>query len=88
MNEDLNGDIAKLRADISMIDSTIATRTNPLMQQKVRLQKMLAMKEKQAQDEAKKNPQQQQQQPGQQQMAAQGTQMSTPGSAGASTPGQ
>ena len=82
LDEDLDGDIAKLMADISMIDSTLATRNNPLMQQRMRLQKMLALKQKQKEAETKNAPTTE---PGQQQQ--QGNQTSTPGSTGASTPG-
>lgn len=88
IDEELEDEVSKLMADISMLDATIATRTNPLMQQKQRLQKMLAVKQKQLihQNKAKEA------QPGNDEMQAQqgprGNQAMTPGSTGASTPGQ
>jgi hypothetical protein len=81
LDEDLDSDIAKLMADISMIDSTIATRNNPLIQQRMRLQKMLAIKQKQKQAEEKKAPQEPTTQ------GPQAGQTTTPGSTGAATPG-
>lgn len=81
LDEDLDGDIAKLQADLSMIDTTIANRTNPLLQQKLRIQKMLALKQKQKQAEVKKEPAQ----PEAQQQ--QGSEATTPGSATPGTPG-
>lgn len=84
LDEDVNSDISKLQADISMLDTEITKRTQPLMLQKQRLQKLLAVKQRQQQAETKKqgapnNDQQQQQQ---------SNQTTTPGSTGASTPGQ
>lgn len=84
LDEDLGGDITKLQADISMLDTEISKRTQPLMLQKQRLQRLLAVKQKQQQAEVKKQgPTNDQQQPQQQ-----SSQATTPGSAGAATPGQ
>lgn len=85
LDEDVNSDISKLQADISMLDTEITKRTQPLLLQKQRLQKLLAVKQRQQQAETKKqgtpnNDQQQQQQ--------QSNQTTTPGSTGASTPGR
>lgn len=82
LDEDLGGDITKLQADISMLDTEISKRTQPLMLQKQRLQKLLAVKQKQQQSELKK------QGPEKDQQQQQSSQATTPGSAGAATPGQ
>lgn len=47
LDEDLSSDITKLQGDISTIDTQITQRTNNLVQQKQRLQKMLAVKQQQ-----------------------------------------
>lgn len=74
-------DIAKLQADISMVDTAIAQRTTPLTQRKIQLQKLLMQKQKQQQAEAQRNPSTDQQQ------GQPITTTTTPGSAGAATPG-
>lgn len=83
MNEDTQQDVNKLMSDISLIDTQINQRTQPLLQRKAQLQKMLAIKQKMAQGEAKKN--------GGTEMQAQNGQQSnqttTPGSTGSATPG-
>lgn len=84
IEEDLGGDITKLQADISMLDTEISKRTQPLMLQKQRLQKMLAIKQKQQQTELKR----QGATPEAGENAQQGNQTTTPGSTGAATPGQ
>ena len=81
IEEDLGGDISKLQADISMLDTEITKRTQPLLLKKAQLQKMLAVKQKQHQVDDKttdKNTDGQQS----------GSQTTTPGSSGAATPGQ
>jgi hypothetical protein len=86
--EDAQQDIAKLMSDISMIDTQINQRTTPLLARKNALQKMLALKQRHAQAEAK-------------QAGANGTspmqagqtgqppagQTTTPGGTGSATPG-
>ena len=47
LDEDLSSDITKLQGHISTIDTQITQRTNNLVQQKQRLQKMLAVKQQQ-----------------------------------------
>ena len=85
INEDTQQDIAKLMSDISMIDTQIAQRTTPLNARKVALQKMLALKQRQAQAEEKQNGgKMTTDQEGQ---APQGNQTTTPGSSGAANPG-
>jgi len=86
VEQDLGGDIAKLQADLSMIDTEMAKRTQPLLQKKVQLQKQLAVKQKQQQADLKRNGGD----PDQQMDANQqtGSRATTPGSSGASTPGQ
>lgn len=76
--EDGEQDIARIMAEISAIDVQLAQRTAPLIARKTQLSKQLIMKQKQAGQQA-------QQQPGQPMQA--GTTTTTPGSAGASTPG-
>lgn len=85
LDEDLSSDVMKLQADLSMIDTLIQTRTNPLLQQKIRLQKMLAIKQKQQQAEEKSSPTKPEAQQQQQQQT--GSQTTTPGSTGASMAG-
>lgn len=88
LDEDLQQDIDKLMADISMVDTQISQRTQPLLARKNQMMKMLAIKQRQKQVEDKRNAQsgsdasQTQGQPG-----AQSNQMVTPGSSGSSTPG-
>jgi ribosome-binding ATPase YchF (GTP1/OBG family) len=85
--EDTQQDIAKIQSDISMIDAQIVQRTTPLNARKMALQKMLALKQKQAQaEQAKQGPQSTMQAQDQQGQTA-GNQTTTPGSSGAATPG-
>lgn len=83
LDEDVNSDISKLQADISMLDTEITKRTQPLLLQKQRLQKLLAVKQRQQQAETKK-----QGTPNNDQQQQQSNQTTTPGSTGASTPGR
>lgn len=80
--EDTQQDIAKIQSDISMIDAQIVQRTTPLNARKMALQKMLALKQKQAKQQPSSTMQAQDQQ-GQ----TAGNQTTTPGSSGAATPG-
>ena len=82
MSEDASTDADEMRGDIAMIDATVAARSKPLIQKKLLLMKQLAIKEKQAQSEAKKTPQGEEGE-----MAASQVQAKTPGSSGAGTPG-
>lgn len=85
--EDAQQDIAKLMSDISMIDTQINQRTGPLVARKTALQKMLALKQRQAQAEAK----QAEKDPNAMQAGQTGQppagQTTTPGSTGSATPG-
>ena len=83
IGEGLEDDVAKLRADISMLDAQIVQRTKGLQDQKNRLQKMLAVKEKQLMTQTNR---QQAKPEDQAQMSAQ-TQTQTPGGTGEATPG-
>jgi len=85
--EDTAADVQNLQAQISALDARIAQQNKPLLARKQQLQTMLAQKQEQLQAEQKKagtqaNPQAQQ---GQQMQA--NNQTTTPGSAGAATPG-
>lgn len=83
--EDVQQDIAKITSDIAMIDTQINQRTQPLLTRKAALQKMLALKQKQAQADATKDGAPQ---PGQTQNPMQASnQTKTPGAAQTQTPG-
>ena len=84
--EDTQADIAKLMSDISVIDTTISQRTAPLAANRTRLQKLLMMKQKQAETEAKRSGNKSNdQQP--MQATQQATGGTSPGSGGGGTPG-
>lgn len=85
--EDTQQDIAKIQSDISMIDAQIAQRTTPLNARKIALQKMLALKQRQAQAEEKQKGTSTMQSDQQQGQAAPGNQTTTPGGSGSATPG-
>lgn len=85
MEEDVNADIAKISSDIALCDTQINQRIAPLQQRKMQLQKMLAVKQKQAQADANKPGAQQ---PNQQQQPMQASnQTRTPGASDSATPG-
>lgn len=81
VNEDVSQELERLQADIAAIDAQIAQRTQPLVNRKAQLQKMLAVKQKQADATAQRQPQ------GQQGQQPQSNAASSPGSSGAGTPG-
>lgn len=82
IDEDVQQDVNKLMADISMLDTQIAQRTQPLVTRKLQLQKMLAIKQKQAQAQQKRDGNEEQTK----EMSAR-TQTTTPGGSGTATPG-
>ena len=84
VNEDIQPEIDKLRADLAMVDASIEQRTRPLLQRKEQINKMLAIKLKQQQAELARAPTADQQRSP---APTQGSQVSTPGSSGAATPG-
>ena len=90
VNEDAASDVVQLQTKIGAIDAMINQRTQPLLQQKTQLQKMLAIKQKQQQDEVKRagntaTPQQPVN--GAQQPAMTANRTTTPGGSGSGTPG-
>lgn len=85
MTEDTTQDVNKLMSDISLIDTQINQRTQPLLARKTQLQKMLAIKQKMQQAEQKKNGDMQAQN-GQPQ-AQPSNQTTTPGGTSSATPG-
>lgn len=76
VSEDTDSDVAQMQGDIAMLDTEIAKRSQPLVQQKGRLTKMLTIKLKQKEVEDQKKGK-----------TEAGSQTTTPGSAGAQTPG-
>jgi hypothetical protein len=58
LTENATADVAKLQADIATLDAAIQQKTAPLVQQRMRLQKMLVVKQKQKQAEDAKVKQQ------------------------------
>lgn len=56
LSEDAAQEVSKLSSDLAMIDAQIAQRTQPLIARKNQIQKQLAVKRKQADVEAKRNP--------------------------------
>lgn len=88
VEEDVNQDIATIMSKISLLDTQINSRTQPLLAQKATLQKALAIKQKEAQAQSAQNPQQGQQNgqtPGQPMQAS--NQTTTPGGTRTQTPG-
>ena len=85
--EDVQADIAKLTTDISMIDAQINQRTTPLLQRKMQLQKMLALKQKQAQVDVVKDPAAPNGQQPQAGATPPSNQTTTPGGSRSATPG-
>lgn len=74
VTEDVNQEIARITAEIALVDNQINQRTQPLLQRKAQLQKLLATKQSQQQTNdgaAQRNK----------------PQTITPGSTGAQTPG-
>lgn len=70
VNEDASADVSKIQADIAAIDAAINQKTGPLLQQRQRLQKMLVVKQKQAEAENMRVQQQQQKQQQQEKQSA------------------
>jgi hypothetical protein len=85
MTEDTQQDVNKLMSDISLIDTQVNQRTQPLLLRKAQLQKLLAIKQKMAQAEEKKNGGMQA--PNGQQQGQPSNQTTTPGGTGSATPG-
>lgn len=85
VNEDAAADVMKLQAEIGAVDAQLNQRTQPLMQRKQQLQKLLMIKQKQQQAEQAKagntatDPNAQQ--------AQAGNATTTPGGTGSGTPG-
>lgn len=84
MNEDAASNVAQLQRQITDIDTQINQRTKPLVDQKMRKQAMLAVAQKQLDDQLQQDQTQQSENPNQQ---TQQTTTTTPGSTGQSTPG-
>jgi hypothetical protein len=84
VQEDAQQDVNKLMADISLIDTQINQRTAPLITRKAQLQKLLALKQKQAQAQQAQDAKTSQDPSGEMQS---GTRTTTPGGTGSSTPG-
>lgn len=87
VNEDIDQEVQKLQSDISMIDASIQARTAPLIQRKNQLQKLLAIKTKQQQEEQKKTANSNGNNAQTPQAGTPGSMTATPGSSGAQTPG-
>lgn len=77
VSEDTDADVAQLQGDIATLDTEMAKRSQPLLQNKGRLTKMLTIKLKQKELEDQKKG-----------TAQSGNQTTTPGSTGQATPGQ
>lgn len=84
MDEDIQQDVNKLMADISMIDTQISQRTQPLAARKAQLQKLLAIKQKQAMAQQSRDSKTSQNPSGEMQA---GNQTTTPGGTSSATPG-
>lgn len=56
IHEELADEITKMQGDIATIDTMIAQRTKPLLNNKLRLQKMLAAKQQQQANQQSKTP--------------------------------
>lgn len=89
VNEDTSADVVKLQADIGAIDAQINQRTQPLVQRKTQLQKLLMIKQQQQQAEAAKAGQDPNaaQNPNSTQPPATANKTTTPGGTGTGTPG-
>jgi hypothetical protein len=70
----------KIRADIAMLDATMASKNKPLLDRKMQLTRLLSIKEKQAQSEGSQNKTNDE-------MTKTSTSPPAPGTSGGGTPG-